>query len=140
MRTVSHRESQRPHSSKQLFTAKTQSTTTFLLFLLTQEETDFDSLLPSWGRVLAATGSVPLSVPLDPARVSVSFVPTDRSPILLLLVNGEPERVDEVRAKEIRSAEDLEISVDLGLAAESSKYWTCDFSYVSPSCLQSATN
>jgi glutamate N-acetyltransferase / amino-acid N-acetyltransferase len=37
MRTVSHREFQRPHSSKQLFTAKTQSTAAFLFLLLTQE-------------------------------------------------------------------------------------------------------
>jgi hypothetical protein len=82
--------------------------------------------------VLAATGSVPLSAPLDPARVSVSFVPTDRSPVLPLLVDGEPEQVDEVRAKKILSAEDLEIRIDLGLGSESAKYWTCDFSYVSP--------
>jgi ArgJ family len=63
--------------------------------------------------------------------VNVSFVPTDRSPVLPLLVNGEPEQVDEVRAKEILSAEDLEIRVDLGLGSESAKYWTCDFGYVS---------
>ena len=87
----------------------------------------------SWGRVLAATGSVPLSAPLDPSRMSVSFVPTDGSPVLPLLVNGEPENVDEVRAKEILSAEDLEIRIELGLGSESAKYWTCDFSYVSPS-------
>jgi glutamate N-acetyltransferase/amino-acid N-acetyltransferase len=85
----------------------------------------------SWGRVLAATGSVPLSAPLDPTRVSVSFVPTDGSPVLPLLVNGEPENVDEVRAKEILSAEDLEVRVELGLGSESARYWTCDFSYVS---------
>jgi glutamate N-acetyltransferase / amino-acid N-acetyltransferase len=36
-----------------------------------------------------------------------------------LLVNGEPEIVDEVRAKEILSAEDLEIRVELGLGSES---------------------
>ncbi|KAI9464469.1 arginine biosynthesis bifunctional protein ArgJ beta chain [Lactarius psammicola] len=83
----------------------------------------------SWGRVLAATGSVPLSAPLDPTRVNVSFVPTDGSPVLPLLVSGEPENVDEVRAKEILSAEDLEVRVELGLGSESAKYWTCDFSY-----------
>lgn len=65
--------------------------------------------------------------------MSVSFVPTDGSPVLPLLVNGEPEEVDEVRAKEILSAEDLEIRVNLNLGSESAKYWTCDFSYVSPS-------
>jgi len=81
---------------------------------------------------LAATGSVPLTAPLDPTRVSVSFIPTDGSPVLPLLVNGEPEQVDEVRAKEILSFEDLEVRVDLGLGTESAKYWTCDLSYVSP--------
>ena len=47
------------------------------------------------------------------------------------MVNGEPVGVDEVRAKEILSAEDLEVRVDLGLGSEVAKYWTCDFSYVS---------
>jgi glutamate N-acetyltransferase/amino-acid N-acetyltransferase len=61
----------------------------------------------------------------------MSFIPTDGSPDLPLLVNGEPEQIDEVRAAEILSAEDLEISIDLGLGSESAKYWTCDFSYVS---------
>ncbi|KAI0072641.1 Arginine biosynthesis bifunctional protein ArgJ beta chain [Panus rudis PR-1116 ss-1] len=83
----------------------------------------------NWGRILAATGSIPLSKPIDPTRVCVSFIPTDGSSPLPLLVNGEPEKVDEVRAKEIISKEDLEIKVDLGLGNESAKYWTCDFSY-----------
>ncbi|KAH9967450.1 arginine biosynthesis ArgJ [Russula dissimulans] len=83
----------------------------------------------NWGRVLAATGSVPLTAPLDPTRVSVSFIPIDGSPVLPLLVNGEPEQVDEVRAKEILSFEDLEVRIDLGLGTESATYWTCDLSY-----------
>lgn len=73
---------------------------------------------------------MPLSAPLDPKKVSVSFVPIDGSAPLPLLVNGEPEKVDEARASEIISKEDLEIRVDLGLGNESAKYWTCDFSYV----------
>lgn len=85
----------------------------------------------SWGRILAATGSIPLSTPLDPTRVSVSFVPTDGTAPLPLLVNGEPEKVDEARASQIIAKEDLEIRVELGLGSESAKYWTCDFSYVS---------
>ncbi len=97
------------------------------------------SVCVSWGRVLAATGSVPLSAPLDPTRVNVSFVPTDGTPVLPLLVNGEPENVDEVRAKEILSAEDLEVRVGLGLGSESAKYWTCDFSYVSSLCRLNTT-
>ncbi|KAH9933491.1 uncharacterized protein B0H18DRAFT_952016 [Fomitopsis serialis] len=83
----------------------------------------------NWGRILAAAGAVPLSKPLDPARVNVSFIPTDGSPALPLLINGEPETVDEVRAKQILSVEDLAIQVELGLGSQSAKYWTCDFSY-----------
>ncbi|KIP01251.1 hypothetical protein PHLGIDRAFT_97112 [Phlebiopsis gigantea 11061_1 CR5-6] len=83
----------------------------------------------NWGRILAATGSIPLSTPLDPTRVSVSFVPIDGTAPLPLLVNGEPEKVDEARASQIIGQEDLEIRVELGLGAESAKYWTCDFSY-----------
>jgi len=45
-------------------------------------------------------------------------------------VRGEPELVDEVRAKEILSEEEFEVKVDLGLGSESAQYWTCDFSYV----------
>ncbi|KAI0083471.1 Arginine biosynthesis bifunctional protein ArgJ beta chain [Irpex rosettiformis] len=83
----------------------------------------------NWGRILAATGSIPLSTPLDPSRVNVSFVPIDGTAPLPLLVNGEPEKVDETRASEIIGAEDLEIRVELGLGDQSAKYWTCDFSY-----------
>ena len=46
------------------------------------------------------------------------------------MVRGEPEKVDEERATQIVSADDLEIRVELGLGKESAKYWTCDFSYV----------
>jgi glutamate N-acetyltransferase/amino-acid N-acetyltransferase len=49
----------------------------------------------------------------------VSFVPTDGSEELRLLVNGEPEAVDEKRASEILAMEDLEIRVRLDLGKES---------------------
>ena len=93
----------------------------------------------SWGRVLAATGSVPLkpatpmSEPptIDPTRVNVTFVPSDNSKPLPVLINGEPEKVDEVRAKEILGLEDFGILVDIGMGGDGeARYWTCDFSYV----------
>ncbi|KAF5348063.1 hypothetical protein D9758_010025 [Tetrapyrgos nigripes] len=85
----------------------------------------------NWGRILAATGSIPLSAPLHPDKVSVTFVPSDGTASLPVLVNGEPEKVDEVRAKEILSLEDFEVVVDLGGGdkAEVARYYTCDFSY-----------
>ena len=72
-----------------------------------------------------------LTKPLEPTLVNVLFVPDDGSLALPVLVGGEPEKVDEVRAKEILSEGKFEIKVQLGIGEESAKYWTCDFSYVS---------
>lgn len=84
----------------------------------------------NWGRVLAALGSIQgISRPLEQPRVNVSFVPDDGSAALPVLVGGEPEEVDEVRAKEILSEAKFEIKIELGLGGESAKYWTCDLSY-----------
>jgi glutamate N-acetyltransferase/amino-acid N-acetyltransferase len=62
----------------------------------------------------------------------VSFVPTDGSEELKLLVRGEPEQVDETRAAKILEAEDLEINVRLSENRgfkEEAVFWTCDFSH-----------
>ncbi len=75
----------------------------------------------NWGRILCAVGYTPYLVQSEMtgnikpdllAQTSVSFIPTDGSEALKLLVRGEPEAVDEVRAKEILETEDLEIFVD----------------------------
>ena len=92
----------------------------------------------NWGRVLCATGYALVSEPgtpetatpeVAPERTSVSFVPADGSPELQLLVNGEPEAVDEARAAEILEFEDLEILVKLGTGDAEATYWTCDYSH-----------
>jgi glutamate N-acetyltransferase / amino-acid N-acetyltransferase len=92
----------------------------------------------NWGRILCATGyslitnpgQAPNDVPeVVPERTNVSFIPTDGSPELKLLVNGEPEQVDESRASEILELEDLEILVRLGTGDKSAMYWTCDYSH-----------
>ena len=69
-----------------------------------------------------------------PEKTNVSFVPTENSAsiaegVLKLLVNGEPEAVDEARAARLLEDEDLEILVDLGTGVEEARYWTCDFSH-----------
>lgn len=94
----------------------------------------------NWGRILCAIGYTQGlsdgSVVIE--KTSVSFVPTDGGQVLKLLVNGEPQNVDEGRAAEILAMEDLKILVDLGrvdveLGVEDEKgtasYWTCDFSH-----------
>lgn len=90
----------------------------------------------NWGRILCAVGYTSDLTPgaVVPEQTSVSFIPVDdHSPELQLLVRGEPEAVDEVRAKDILSNEDLEIRVDLGGGAggagkEEASYWFCDLS------------
>lgn len=50
----------------------------------------------------------------DSRKTSVKFVPVDGSEHLNLLVNGEPEQVDEERASEILQNEDLIVEINLG--------------------------
>ncbi|KAJ6438396.1 arginine biosynthesis bifunctional protein ARG7, mitochondrial precursor [Purpureocillium lavendulum] len=92
----------------------------------------------NWGRILCAAGYSLISAPgqppndvpeIVPERTNVSFVPTDGSAELKLLVNGEPELVNEERASEILEAEDLEILVKLGTGDKSTVHYTCDFSH-----------
>jgi glutamate N-acetyltransferase/amino-acid N-acetyltransferase len=84
----------------------------------------------NWGRILCATGYAEGVDSVVPSETSVSFLPTDGSPELKLLVRGEPEKVDEERAAEILEAEDLEIVVKLSESkGEEAVYWTCDFSH-----------
>lgn len=108
------------------------------------------------GRILCATGYSLISEPgqpvnevpeIAPEKTNVSFIPTDGTAELKLLVNGEPEKVDEVRhsrhvwwqggsltslqarAAEILELEDLEILVRLGQGGKQATYWTCDYSH-----------
>lgn len=93
----------------------------------------------NWGRILCAIGYTQGLQPgtVVPERTSVSFRPVDGSPVLKLLVNGEPEVVDEDRAAKILQDEELEIVVDLkggekgekGTGGEDGVYWFCDFSH-----------
>ncbi|KAH7633323.1 DNA replication factor C-like protein [Sordaria sp. MPI-SDFR-AT-0083] len=92
----------------------------------------------NWGRILCATGYSLVSEPglpvndipeVVPEKTNVSFIPTDGTAELKLLVNGEPEQVDEARAAEILELEDLEILVRLGTGDKQATYWTCDYSH-----------
>ncbi|KAF3214238.1 hypothetical protein TWF106_009297 [Orbilia oligospora] len=83
----------------------------------------------NWGRILCATGYAGVSS-VEPTKTNVSFIPTDGSAELKLLINGEPENVNESRASEILEMEDLEIRVSLGTGGgQEAVYYTCDFSH-----------
>lgn len=85
----------------------------------------------NWGRILCAIGYAEVGDnAVNTAQTSVSFVPTDGSERLALLVNGEPESVDEERALEILGHEDLEVEIDLGTGhGQLALFWTCDLSH-----------
>lgn len=84
----------------------------------------------NWGRILCATGYAEGVKTVIPEETSVSFIPTDGSEELKLLVKGEPEQVDEARAAKILESEDLEILVKLSEKFDKEAVvWTCDFSH-----------
>ncbi|KAG8990222.1 hypothetical protein FRB94_013640 [Tulasnella sp. JGI-2019a] len=84
----------------------------------------------NWGRILCAVGyTSPLSTLINPTEISLSFIPSDGSEPLKLLTKGEPEIVDEVRAKKILERDELEIRIELGLGNETAHYYTCDLSH-----------
>lgn len=90
----------------------------------------------NWGRILCAIGYSHARTSVVPRFTSVSFIPSDGSQELKLLSRGEPENVDEARAKEILEMEDLEILVKLSDGMDKSNHrqgfatmWTCDFSH-----------
>ncbi|MBA3533811.1 MAG: bifunctional glutamate N-acetyltransferase/amino-acid acetyltransferase ArgJ [Ardenticatenales bacterium] len=74
----------------------------------------------NWGRVLAAAGRA--DVPFDPARASLWFGD------LQLLREGTPLPVDEARALEILSAQEIYLTFHLDHGEASALVWTCDFS------------
>ncbi|EXJ87590.1 arginine biosynthesis ArgJ, mitochondrial [Capronia epimyces CBS 606.96] len=90
----------------------------------------------NWGRILCAIGYTPDISPdaVIPSKTNVSFIPAQSSKskhegVLKLLVDGEPEAVDEERASRLLEDEDLHIEVDLGTGNEEANYWFCDFSH-----------
>lgn len=101
----------------------------------------------NWGRILCAMGYAGLEHPGEvgagdvvPEQTSVSFVQLEgkgdlkKGEELQLLVNGEPQNVDEEKAARMLKEEDLEILVRLRSDEQSDptkevEYWTCDFSH-----------
>lgn len=86
----------------------------------------------NWGRILCAIGysDVSTAESVIPNKTSVTFVPGDGSSPLKVLVDGEPEEVDEARALEILSLEDINIEIDLGTGGgQEASFWTCDLSH-----------
>jgi glutamate N-acetyltransferase/amino-acid N-acetyltransferase len=86
----------------------------------------------NWGRILCAIGYAPGDTFVRPSQTNVSFIPADGSEELKLLINGEPQQVDEARASAILEMEDLEILVSLSNKEANvgkATVYTCDLSH-----------
>ncbi|WPK25468.1 hypothetical protein PUMCH_002785 [Australozyma saopauloensis] len=85
----------------------------------------------NWGRILCAVGYSNVSNDsVNVQKTNVTFNPVDGSEPLQLLVDGEPQAVDEERASEILKNEDLAVEIDLGTGGgQEALFWTCDLSY-----------
>ncbi|MCJ1339390.1 hypothetical protein MMC09_004679 [Bachmanniomyces sp. S44760] len=95
----------------------------------------------NWGRILCAVGYTPNvdERTVDPKTTSMAIravsgsgalnAKDSESGYMDMLIDGEPENVDEERAAKILAEEDLEIRVDLGTGIEEASYWFCDFSH-----------
>ena len=75
----------------------------------------------NWGRVICAVGYS--GVEVDPDRVDLWFDD------LHLVKDGEPYNVDEERALEILSQDDVTITVDLAQGQAQATVWTCDLTH-----------
>jgi len=75
----------------------------------------------NWGRVICAVGYS--GVEVDPDRLSLWFGD------LHLVKDGQPYDVDEERALEILSQDEIAITVDLGQGQAEATIWTCDLTH-----------
>ncbi len=74
----------------------------------------------NWGRILAAVGYSGIN--FDPAKIQLFFNE------LLVLEMNYGIVMDEVKAKEAFSNENLTITINLNQGTESANFWTCDLS------------
>ena len=76
---------------------------------------------PNWGRVICAVGYA--GVPMDPNRTTVKFggIP--------VYERGVGASYDADALREVMTAHDIVIEIDLKDGTEEAKVWTCDFSY-----------
>jgi glutamate N-acetyltransferase/amino-acid N-acetyltransferase len=74
----------------------------------------------NWGRIMSAAGNS--GADLDPAKMTISF---GDLPVVLPDYNIV---INEEAAKEILSKHEIQININLNGGAESTTWWTCDFS------------
>ncbi|MDR3195264.1 MAG: bifunctional glutamate N-acetyltransferase/amino-acid acetyltransferase ArgJ [Endomicrobium sp.] len=75
----------------------------------------------NWGRIIAAAGRAGVSFELNKVNIYIGSIHTFK--------NGFALNFSEEDAKKSLSEKEIKVIVDLSIGNESSKYYTCDFSY-----------
>lgn len=75
----------------------------------------------NWGRILCAVGYSEATVIQEKVSLSIGDV--------VIVKDGVGASYDEKHLKDIMAAEDIVVTVDLGLGDSKATMWTCDFSY-----------
>lgn len=76
---------------------------------------------PNWGRILCATGYSGITV--DPTKVSLTIGD------IKIVENGLGAITDKSKLKEVMSAKNIKVTVDINNGSAEATVWTCDFSY-----------
>ena len=76
---------------------------------------------PNWGRILCAVGYSGINA--DPGRTSLAIGG------VTIVRAGLGASFDEAALRQVMSAKDITIEVELGLGEAQATVWTCDFSY-----------
>ncbi|MDR1474290.1 MAG: bifunctional glutamate N-acetyltransferase/amino-acid acetyltransferase ArgJ [Endomicrobium sp.] len=75
----------------------------------------------NWGRIVAAAGRACVSFELNKINIYIAGIHTFKNGVALMF--------SERAAKKSLSEKEVRVILDLGIGNESSKYYTCDFSY-----------
>jgi glutamate N-acetyltransferase/amino-acid N-acetyltransferase len=75
----------------------------------------------NWGRIIAAAGRAGVTFELNKANIYIGGIHTFK--------DGFALNFSEEDAKKSLSKKEIKVILDLGMGNESSKYYTCDFSY-----------
>lgn len=75
----------------------------------------------NWGRILCAVGYSEAKVIQEKVSLAIGDV--------VIVKDGVGAAFDEKHLKDIMAAEDIVVTVDLGLGESKATMWTCDFSY-----------
>jgi glutamate N-acetyltransferase/amino-acid N-acetyltransferase len=77
---------------------------------------------PNWGRVCMAVGKCHEEKDIEPSRMAIAFGPT------VVFKKGAPLEFDAEELRRFMAAEEVCVTIDLGIGAGQATVWGCDLS------------